>query len=380
MDQPARYIMIGGFLGAGKTTSIQKFAQHLTAQGLKVGLITNDQGMGLVDSALGRSNRFPVEEISGGCFCCRFNSLIDAAHNLTSTTRPDVFLAEPVGSCTDLMATVTLPLQSIYGDQFTVSPFSVLVDPVRARRVFGLESGKKFSDNVHYIYRKQLEEAEIIVINKTDLVSEEEREELHAFFKGEFPGARIIEMSAREGRNLESWFETVYHGETEASRILDIDYQRYGDGEALLGWLNATVRMKREDGEEFDGNEIIQSLATGLRDLLEVRGLEVAHLKMTLTPEGDPYDIAAVNLVRSDQQPELSHHLAEELESGELLVNMRAEADPDILEKAVQAAFEKLLRQDRGLKYEIAHTQHFRPGFPTPTHRFTSSTAVPLSK
>ena len=93
MDK-SRYIMIGGFLGAGKTTSIQQFAKHLDAQGLKVGLITNDQGAGLVDSALGRSNRFPVEEISGGCFCCRFNSLIDAARNLTAENRPDVFLAE----------------------------------------------------------------------------------------------------------------------------------------------------------------------------------------------------------------------------------------------------------------------------------------------
>ena len=60
MDR-ARYIMIGGFLGAGKTTSIQEFAKYLDRQGLRVGLITNDQGVGLVDTALGKSNRFPVE-------------------------------------------------------------------------------------------------------------------------------------------------------------------------------------------------------------------------------------------------------------------------------------------------------------------------------
>ena len=128
----SRYIMIGGFLGAGKTTAIQKFAQQLTNKGLSVGLITNDQGAGLVDSALGRSNHFPVEEISGGCFCCRFNSLIDAARKLTADTRPDVFLAEPVGSCTDLVATVSLPLRKIYGDDYQVSALSVLVDPIRA--------------------------------------------------------------------------------------------------------------------------------------------------------------------------------------------------------------------------------------------------------
>ena len=51
----ARYIMIGGFLGAGKTTAIGKLAAHLTAQGRKVGLITNDQAGGLVDTRVLRA-------------------------------------------------------------------------------------------------------------------------------------------------------------------------------------------------------------------------------------------------------------------------------------------------------------------------------------
>ena len=79
----ARYIMIGGFLGAGKTTAVGKLAARLTAQGRRVGLITNDQGRNLVDTAMLRSQGFATEEIPGGCFCCRFNSLVEAAHRLT---------------------------------------------------------------------------------------------------------------------------------------------------------------------------------------------------------------------------------------------------------------------------------------------------------
>src|SRR5947209_20288212 len=70
MSKP-RYMMIGGFLGAGKTTAILKLAEHLSAKGLQVGLITNDQSVGLVDTALLASHGFAVEEITGGCFCCR---------------------------------------------------------------------------------------------------------------------------------------------------------------------------------------------------------------------------------------------------------------------------------------------------------------------
>ena len=107
MSDAARYYMIGGFLGAGKTTAVAALAHHLTTRrNLRVGLITNDQGSELVDTAMLRARGFVTEEIPGGCFCCRFNSLVDAARRLTQGTRPDAFVAEPVGSCTDLMATV----------------------------------------------------------------------------------------------------------------------------------------------------------------------------------------------------------------------------------------------------------------------------------
>jgi Ni2+-binding GTPase involved in maturation of urease and hydrogenase len=373
---PSQYIMIGGFLGAGKTTLIQRFARYLDDRGTRVGLITNDQGAGLVDSAIGRSNHFPVEEISGGCFCCRFNSLIDAATSLTAANRPDVFLAEPVGSCTDLVATVSLPLQKIYGGDYRVAPLSVLVDPIRAGQILGIAEGRKFSENVLYIYRKQLEEAEFIVVNKLDLLDEEKRGDLVAALGREFPEATVFEVSAREGTGCEAWFEAVLAAEMNTGRFLEIDYDRYGEGEALLGWLNATVEIKCEGCgvDEFDGNELLQSLATTLRTRLEFAGAEVAHLKMTLTPLGDPFEIAAINLVRGDSMPELSHRLYEPIEDGELLLNIRAEVDPATLEAAALGALEETIAIDRSILFRVAHLEHFRPGMPTPTHRLTAET------
>src|SRR5688500_9226332 len=96
----ARYVMIGGFLGTGKTTAVLRLAERLAARGVRVGLITNDQSTGLVDTAFLGAHGFDVEEITGGCFCCRFGSLLEAAERLSAESRPDVFIAEPVGSCT----------------------------------------------------------------------------------------------------------------------------------------------------------------------------------------------------------------------------------------------------------------------------------------
>ena len=364
----ARYVMIGGFLGAGKTTSILSFATWLSAQGLRVGLITNDQGGGLVDTALANAHRMPVEEIVGGCFCCRFNSLVEAADALVRDTAPDVLIAEPVGSCTDLVATVTLPLEQIYGDRFTVAPVSVVVDPLRAERVLGLATAS-LSEHVCYIYRKQLEEAEIIVINKCDLVDRPRIDRLREALAAVAPRAVIHECAAREGSGLEPWFGEMRDGLSQAAAIAEIDYDEYAYGESLLGWLNAEVRVGAADADEYDGTALLVEILSKVRETLAHAGYEVAHMKGTLSIEGDPYELAAANLVRTQDVPTVSHRLAEPIDIGRLLLNLRAEAAPADLEAAVRAALDGVAAR---LTCEVLHIEHFRPGRPVPTHRLAS--------
>ena len=359
----SRYVMIGGFLGAGKTTAVAAVAQHFAAQGLRVGLITNDQGSELVDTTMLRAKGFATEEITGGCFCCRFNTLTDAAQKLTDSTRPDIFIAEPVGSCTDLVATVTYPLRRIYGDAFTIAPLSVLVDPIRAERLLGLAEGGKFSDKVTYIYRKQLEEADIIVITKTDLLDAARAVAIGAKLAEEFPHAEILAVSVRKGDGLAPWLDRLATGEQSPRATMDVDYELYAEGEALLGWLNATVQLAAPAG--FDADATLKTIASGIQQRLA--GSEIAHLKMTLNPDTGLGDIAAVNLVRSDFVPELSLTLEESVESGQLIINCRAEATPEAIRDAVQATIAAL--NTSAMSAQVEHLEFFRPGKPQPTHR-----------
>src|SRR5262245_64383867 len=112
--QRMRFVMIGGFLGAGKTTTMARLARFYMDRGERVGLVTNDQAQDLVDTTSLRAQGFAVQEVPGACFCCKFDELVSRAGQLQQSERPDVILAEPVGSCTDLVATVVQPLKDLY--------------------------------------------------------------------------------------------------------------------------------------------------------------------------------------------------------------------------------------------------------------------------
>lgn len=376
MNEAARYYMIGGFLGAGKTTAVAALAQHLTKRGVRVGLITNDQGSELVDTAMLRARGFNTEEIPGGCFCCRFNSLVDAARKLTTESRPDAFVAEPVGSCTDLVATVSYPLRRIYGNEFRLAPLSVLVDPTRAEQVLGLREGRKFSEKVLYIWRKQVEEADLIVIAKSDLLDAARLGQLRERLGVEFPGKAIRAVSVREGTGLTEWFDCLENSEAGLGDAMTIDYDTYAEGEALLGWLNATADITTT--EELDSGALLEALARRMQQ--ELAASEIAHLKMTFSPDnGLGGEVAALSLVRSDFVPELSLRLEDPVRNGQLIVNCRAEADPAELRRALEAGLGALPALFSGLSANLVHAEQFRPGRPQPTHRLAQAGAAVVS-
>jgi hypothetical protein len=255
----------------------------------------------------------------------------------------------------------------MYGDRFAIAPFSVLVDPVRAERILGLATGKSFSPKVIYIYRKQLEEADVIVVNKADTLDPERLARLTDKLKAEFPQAKVIPLSARHGTNLDVWAEAIA-GEQVGRPAMAVDYDVYADGEALLGWVNLTASVSGEG--VFDGNACVAQLMTALHAKLQATGAEVAHLKMTLSPfEGS--DLAVMNLVRTGGTPEASHELQEPLEAGELILNLRAEADPEYLKAAAVDTLADVTAKF-GLTADVEHVEAFRPGRPVPTHRDAS--------
>jgi G3E family GTPase len=382
----SRFAMFGGFLGAGKTTAILQFAQWLgETRQWRVGIITNDQANGLVDTALANGGQFAVREIGGGCFCCKSESLVDAMGSFSASVQPQVLIGEPVGSCTDLVSTVLGPLRSIYRTEYELSPLSILVDPFRAGRIV-MENGTAgggFSEDVHYIYRKQLEEAEIIVVNKCDVVDRRRLTRLCATLKENYPKAEILRVSARTGTGLEEWWELILSRRHAAERYMPVDYQVYADGEARLGWVNGeyeivlapALRRAPKDSVAIRGNRLLEMVVEPIKNVFREKGIEVAHLKIALMASStDAQELAAIQWVRTSAKPEITRSLAEPFTTGRMLLNLRAEADPNVLTAIIEKALQSIADQVQIRKREYAA---FKPAPPNPTHRMTNEIMTP---
>ena len=360
-----RFVMVGGFLGAGKTTTIARLARHYVDCGLKVGLVTNDQAYDLVDTHSLRAQGFDVGEVPGACFCCKFNDLVETASKLSEAAQPDVIVAEPVGSCTDLVATVVEPLKHLFDAEYETAPFAVLLKPEHGQKILGGSNDVGFSPKAAYIFLKQIEEADVVVINKIDKLSDEERQRLLALVQDRFPGKEVLAMSARSGQGFDELVSALARPTPARERTMDVDYDTYAEGEAELGWLNCTATYTAEDAFALD--ELLLNLIGRLRVSLESQAAEPAHLKVLGLAEGET---GIANLVGSGVEAELSLASHVRCRRAELIINARVATDPDRLTELVEIEARNLAAE-RGLECEIGNVQSFRPGRPVPTHRMT---------
>ena len=357
--------MVGGFLGAGKTTTLARLARHYMEQGSRVGIVTNDQAADLVDTNSLRSQGFEVGEVAGACFCCNFDELMSTMAGLSEGERPDVILAEPVGSCTDLVATVIQPIKRLYNAKFQIAPYSVILKPSHGGRVLRNDQQAGFSPKAAYILKKQIEEADAILINRIDELSQEQADELTSLINQHCPGIPVLRVSAKTGEGYDALTELLAQDGDFGRRVLDIDYDTYADGEAELGWLNSSVHVSSNTKFSLDG--LLLDVVTRLQTTLAESGAETAHLKTIGLWEGF---FGVANLVSSTTEPELSLPSNCDVQDVDLIVNARVACDPEQLEKMVRLCVEQA-GQQLGASVEFRQTQSFRPGRPVPTHRFS---------
>jgi len=348
-----KLIHVGGFLGSGKTTLLAEAAKRLKKQGKAVGLVTNDQAPQLVDTRLLTGVGKSVAEVAGSCFCCNFNGFVDAIKSLEKEGAT-IIIAEPVGSCTDLSATIINPLKKFHPD-WTLAPLTVLIDPQRLLEVIGGTQSNVDPDAL-YIMELQLAEADRILVSKSDLLSDAEKKNAKTLLERQYPGKKIDFISSMTGEGFDTWLSNIMSASDAGATIVPVDYDRYAHGEAVLGWLNATASVV----PNTDGKKLLTDVLTAFHVEIKKANWEVGHVKMSLNVSGKEW---VGNLTALNGSVDVRE--TESKSGGAMMtINARVQTSPEALEVLVRDVCTKF-----GII--IDSLRCLMPGYPTPTHRFS---------
>jgi len=353
--------LVGGFLGSGKTTAIIQAARSLMDAGLRVGVVTNDQGRYLVDTAFFRMADLPAVEVTGGCFCCSFNDFNQQLNQLIDEVHPDVIIAESVGSCADIAATVVKPLLKFGNPRVQPSTYSVFVDSrLLLRRVEGL--ALPFSEDVVYIFNKQIEEAGLLVINKADLLPADGRKHLAEWAEGREQGSPWRFQNSLSNESVISWVDALQGGAVVSQGALKINYDRYSRGETQMAWLDETLSLDIAGGE---GRQVVTAIIEALLAGLSNQQAAIGHLKFILESGGVSTKLSFTSLEDPNWRDTVPRGLGHEIR---VLVNMRAEIGAVRLHQTLQQVLQTV-QEKFNFQYAESNIEYFPPARPDPTHR-----------
>ncbi|MGS2776419.1 CobW family GTP-binding protein [Robertmurraya sp. GLU-23] len=167
MKQTEIYIL-SGFLGSGKTTLLKKLLQAEKERGRKVAVLMNELGKVSIDSDE-VSDDVPLKELLGGCICCTIQDKLEAQlQELLMTHQPDCIYIETTGAAHPV-ETLDAVLSPLFATQLHVKGILTVVDG----RLW-LER-RSFSPQIQQLVTEQIRHADLIVVNKTDELSEGEK-------------------------------------------------------------------------------------------------------------------------------------------------------------------------------------------------------------
>ncbi|MGH0038387.1 MAG: CobW family GTP-binding protein [Myxococcota bacterium] len=262
-DQPAKVpaLVVSGFLGSGKTTLVRRVLEHAQARGWRVALVSNELGALGVDRALLGSGGEAYVELEGGCVCCELSDdLVETLEMLRREVAPDRVVIETSGAALPFDTQLNFwrePVCHWIGDDTAV----VVVNAEQ----LALER------DLAGTFQDQVSSADLLVLNKLDLVERDRWDEVEARLRAIEPEAPILRAvrgdidpqvlfppetgrSDRSGKAPEAPPHDHEHFETEELRV------DAGIGESELRALLDRPELLRAKGfvDTADGPRLVQ--------------------------------------------------------------------------------------------------------------------------
>ncbi|MBQ5346672.1 MAG: GTP-binding protein [Ruminococcus sp.] len=250
--------LLTGYLGAGKTTLLNHVLNN--QEGYKVAVIVNDIGEVNIDAELIQKGGIVNEKddnlvpLQNGCICCTLKTdLIEQICDLIKQNKFDYILIEASGICEPIPIAQTISmLDGSYNDPkipklcYLDNVVSV-VDAARLSTEFGC-GGTLLSDNIEEedienLIIQQIEFCNTIIINKVDLVSEDELKKIRKVIRAIQPEAKLIETT---------------HGDVPVSEVLDtkaFNFEKVANSPALVQVLNGEMEEDEEEEHHHEHDE-----------------------------------------------------------------------------------------------------------------------------
>ena len=357
-----RMLVLGGYLGAGKTTLAINLAKQLKEKRNKsVSIIMNDQGDVLVDTEYSKDAGFDTKDIMGGCFCTNFDKFVSSARTLVTTGRPDVIIAEPIGTSTNIMSSVVAPMRSLHPDEFSIAPFTVVVDCVRALDILS-EKKERDVDTVDIIPAHQIREAEIVILSKADLVEKDTISKIKQEIDKILPGIRMFESSSVDLRNMDAIMDMVLSDELSTKAPTGEQNKGFAFEKAKLGWYSGTFDLIPKD--DVDMYSLETDLMKGVAAEYGVKS--IVHVKVIVE---SPESAAKMSMVEANIQVDGIYGSRYIKTPGKLVLNARIVSPPKRLEDTMRRLISEV--QER-YPMELVKTGEkcFTPKPESPSHFF----------
>ena len=343
-----RYMVTSGFLGAGKTTSMIAFAREIKRRGLgNPAIIANDLGAGnIVDAEFCAAAGVMTLPVSGGCICYHHENLVGKIHQLEAAGA-DIIFSDIPGCGIGARDHVYMELEEKEQGEFHLMPFTCIVDPERIRMIMPEQADINLPEEMKFLLDAQMAEADLIVLNKTDTISEAEAQRICEFITDIYPKTPVMTMSAMKGTGVGEVADYLLENRSAAEhREIGYESQAFIDAENRLSWFNTRVCMQQREDRNLDFNIVIGDIFEGIREGLKKHDSNVPHLKMfAADSEEELTDFFKASMTGVDYDVEYDRRLQRRYSALSLIINARCAADPvvmaDIVDDAVEAVSDK---------------------------------------
>jgi G3E family GTPase len=214
----------------------------------------------------------------------------------------------------------------------------------------------------NYIWEKQIEEAEILIVNKIDLLSPFELESLQALIKGLYPTKQLLFQNSLDQNSVTHWVETIRKQQDTEHKTIDVDYVKYGAGEANLAWLDEEIEIVTTNNTAV---EVAYGFIKGLLDDILKKSLTIGHMKFYLSYNNQSSKISFTTVLDVSEQFPANFEKASTVN---LLVNARIQTSSNELRDILFNNLHQMKSLD-GVVINEKFLSYFQPGYPNPTHR-----------